>query len=126
MIQCCSRFRGKKFALSDKNGLYDRYLEVGYCPICEKYIAVLTGRRFIDNQVVVDKRVKRKAVNLYKECMPDVIHNIHKIKFGTKSNAGFHYGENKIITKGDKNYIRVYRVDFNNSKDLIEEKVLNG
>jgi len=117
------RFRAEKFALYNKNGLYDRYIEYGICPVCGREIAVLSGRRFSDNRLVTEKLVKRKAVNLYNECMQDITHGIQKIKHGAKSNAGFFYGENRELKKGG---IRRYRVDFNNKKDLIEEAVLNG
>ncbi len=124
MIQCCSRFRGEKFALVDKNGLYNRYLEVGICPICQKQIAVLVGRRFLDNKLVFEKKEKRKAINLYNECMSEVTYNIRNIKYGTKSNAGFYFGENRIVKVGENLVIKRYRVDFNNTKELIEENKL--
>lgn len=123
MLRCCGVFKGKFERLSPKNGYYDRSLEFGFCPHCNKPIITYIFKNS-NAEIITVRYVKRKALKLYNELISDIIplQNIVNIKYGNKSNMGFHWGENKEIknSKGKIIKIKVAKVDFNGTKNILD------
>lgn len=66
---------------------------------------------------------KEKAKKIYKKLQSEIIGDYFgRIKYGTKANMGFRYGDNREIHNhlGEVIEIRRYAVDFNGTRELRE------
>lgn len=112
--KCCSKFYPKEVYYLTPKDYAERILEVGFCPKCGVFVAELRKLNY-DGHWSIEYAKRKKAFRLYEANKNDITRNIVvKLKYGNKSNMGFHYGENVETKEG----IKQYSVDFNGSKEL--------
>lgn len=120
MIYCCGCYhKDTRIEFLKPNALFrDRKLEILICPKCGTLIAELT-QFDIEKNAYINIRPKRKKTAKFLmqlEAENEVI-KMPEIKYGTKSNSNWAYGENKELSDGS---VRQYRKDFNGYSTLVK------
>jgi len=90
---CSIKFKqDETWHLKNNKDFYDRRLEIGICPDCERDIVILIETRISDNEVFMQQEVDEKALNLMKKCKNQVIKAHKTVPKGRL--FGFIYGLN--------------------------------
>lgn len=95
---------------------------VGFCPNCGSVVVEVYNLDW-KGEVSLKTYKREKAIKIYEKLEPSITGDYYgNIKYGTKANMGFCYGDNREIhdTKGNIVEIRRYAVDFNGTKELRE------
>ncbi len=121
MIYCCGGYHAplKTVFLSPDFKYRDRKLEVLVCPVCGALSAVLVQFNILTKEYETFRPKRKKTAKFIQEVEAGEWRDV-KIKYGTKSRAGFIWGKN--IQRKDGT-IAQYAVDFNGNSKLI--KVVN-
>lgn len=107
--------------LAPDNEYQSRVMVVGFCPNCCNIVLEIHSQDFKGNQHTKTFR-REKAKKMYEKMQCNIIGDyVAKVKFGTRSNMGFHYGDNKEIRnpKGMIVGFRQYSVDFNGTRKVV-------
>lgn len=119
---CNSKFKPYDiWFLFDNKQFYQRSLYLGRCPYCKKDIAELVERRKSDDklfkQLVIGKDKVKHLAELNKNSINYTAMDI-KVKNSVKISMPrtIRYGENKIIKRGDKTFIRQNAVSWVNGR----------
>jgi hypothetical protein len=131
LLYCCGcYFQGEtKLNLYDNTTHKERILEFGRCPKCGALKAYIKQVRIKDGKFC-EKKPKntkdvKKFIDKYKQEPYYVLPKLN-VKYGTKQNMGWIYGENKEIHKGNNVIaIRQYQRDGNNTRRAGEEIKVN-
>lgn len=122
MIYCCGGYHmpSRTVFLSSNLEFRDRKLEILQCPICGTLVAVLTQFNTKKQKYETYRPKRKKTAKFIKKAELGTWFEL-KVKYGTKSKAGFIYGLNKQLKDGR---IFQYSVDFNGKRKLV--KVINA
>lgn len=110
--------------LAPDNEYQSRVMVVGFCPNCCNIILEMHSQDFKGKLHTKTYR-REKAKKMYEKMQCDIIGDyVSKVKFGTRSNMSFHYGDNKEIrnTKGVVVGFRQYSVDFNGTREIVRTR----
>lgn len=121
VIYCCGGYHQphKVVSLLPDFKYKERKLEVCICPVCNSLIAELTQLNVQTQKYEVFRPKRKKTSKFLKEIEAGKWNEI-RVKYGSKSAAGFVFGFN-IEAKDGKIY--QYAVDFNGQKKLV--KIVN-
>lgn len=134
MKHCKQEFRPfDVWYLFDNKGFYDRSLKLGKCPVCKKAIAELKETRKEDDRIFTQVEIGSEAERLADINRGSVNYSSLEIKlkaYKMTMPKSIRYGENKIITKGGKQYVRQNAVSWlNGKKEVVKDlpiKSLSG
>lgn len=124
MITCHGKFEPSEiWYLKDNEECYNRRMEKGICPICDKEVVMVFGKRFNNQSDKIQRAVKRKAEILFDKCKKELDYKYSGItRNGSKFNATFYYGLNKEIHRNGKIIaIKQYALNHNDKGSLIKE-----
>ena len=94
-------------------------MTVGFCPHCNSFVVEVSKKKY-DGRWVHEYAKRKKAQKLYDKYKADIVGEFSKsVKHGNKSNMGFRYGLNTEVIKNGKATVKVYSVDFNGTKELL-------
>ena len=121
MRHCCKFEADDIYYLEDNNIYTLRKLSIGYCPICNKFVAELSGTNPAGD-LVKEKAAGLRANELIKKYSSEIIYSVRELnyaKFKTKP-FGWKYGVNKVSTRSGKEFVKQYAFDFYGNSELIK------
>ena len=121
MRHCCKFNADDVYYLEDNNLYTSRKLSIGYCPICNKFVAELAGLN-ISGDLTKEKFVGQAAISVISKLKDEIVYSLKELnymKFKSKP-FGWKYGVNKTCLKNGKQITKQYAVDFYGNSELIK------
>jgi len=110
--------------LKDNEMFNHRRIEIGECPICNKFVVRLIETRNKDGKIFdsVYNDDRGMATRTLKEYQDDVVYSSSNLTKSNKGLYGFCYGESteKVDKKTGERTVVVKRCDFYNNKETID------
>lgn len=124
MLFCCSRhfMPEKKIVLPPENKLY-RCLEFGYCPHCKIAVSRLIEQTK-DYNTLVTQKTRGRALRALERALVERIHFVEKIRYGTKSNEHYYFGDYRRTRRRDTRNNTIYeqlKRNFNGKTEILGE-----
>ena len=121
MRHCC-QFKPDEIYYLKENDLFNsRKLSVGFCPICLKPVAELTGWRF---DGIPEKITKSgiEANDLMISLKDEIVYSMKECNYKRfKSKPfGWKYGLNKNVKSKGKDVVKQFACDFYGNKELVK------
>ena len=91
---------------------------VGNCPHCDKFVVEVYKKNYKGKWSSFQAK-KRKALRLFEQYASNIVNRDSSIKYGNRSNMAFRYGLNIEANQKGKKIIKRYAVDFNGTKELL-------
>ena len=121
MLNCHGLFRAEEiWFLNDTETFKSRRLEFGVCPFCNNWILGLFERDKLTGRLCYTRARDKKAKKMYKELQSQIDYKKSDIAKGSKSNMGFVYGKNEIMSLNGDKVIVQKSVDFNGNEKIVK------
>lgn len=125
IVHCNNKFSPNEVMFLKDNEMFNhRRIEIGDCPICNKFIVRLVETRNKDGKIFDStyNDDRGMATRTLKEYHDEVLYSTLNLSRSNKGLYGFVYGENieKVDKKTGEKFVVVKRCDFYNNKEEID------